>query len=175
VDVDWTKEINLFFSFLFYSILIHLLDELWLEELDEVVWEDAHPPLQLTLPPALVLHIPAITENLYNCVGDFLCCGSGMFNPDPGYEFFPFQIPDPNFSIQDPRSASKEFKYFNPKKSSKYVPGCSSQIRIPDPDFLPIPDPGFRGQKGRIRNTGDSMQNLFKVTAILDYTMSQYN
>ncbi len=35
----------------------------------------------------------------------------------------------------------KEFKYFNPD---------------PDPDFLPIPDPGSRGQKGtgsRIRNT----------------------
>ncbi len=32
----------------------------------------------------------------------------------------------------------------------KYDPGCSSLIRIPGPDldFLTIPDPGFRGQKG---------------------------
>ncbi len=74
--------------------------------------------------------------------------GSGMFIPDPGSEFFPSRI--------------KEFKHFNPKKwflsSRKYDPGCSSLIWIPDPDpdFLTIPDPGFRGQKGtgsRIRNT----------------------
>jgi hypothetical protein len=42
-------------------------------------------------------------------------------------------------------------------------PGCLSRIRLypsripdPDADFLPIPDPGSRGQKGtgsRIRNT----------------------
>ncbi len=48
------------------------------------------------------------------------------------------------FSIPDPGSASKNFKYFNPKKwflsSRKYDPGCSSQIRIPDP--------GSRGQTG---------------------------
>ncbi len=40
----------------------------------------------------------------------------------------------------------KEFKYFNPKKwflsSRKYDSGCSSRIPDPDPDFLPIPDPG---------------------------------
>jgi hypothetical protein len=48
-------------------------------------------------------------------------------------------FPDPNFSIPDPGFRVK---------------------RIPDPDldFLPIPYPGFRGQKGtgsriRIRNT----------------------
>jgi hypothetical protein len=43
--------------------------------------------------------------------------------------------------------------------SRKYDPGCSSRIPDPDADFLPIPDPGSRGQKGtgsriRIRNTG---------------------
>ncbi len=37
--------------------------------------------------------------------------------------------------------------------------GCSSRIPDPDPYFLPIPDPGSRGQKGtgsliRIRNSG---------------------
>jgi len=71
------------------------------------------------------------------------CCGSGMFMPDPGSEFFPSRIPDP----------PQEFKYFNPKKwfpsTQKYYPG-----------FLPIPDPGSRGQKGigsriRMRNTAD--------------------
>jgi hypothetical protein len=72
---------------------------------------------------------------------------------DPGAGFFPSRI------------RIKEVKYFNPQKwflsSRKYDPGCSSRIWIldPDPDFLPIPDPGSRGQKGtgsgiRIRNTG---------------------
>jgi hypothetical protein len=37
------------------------------------------------------------------------------------------------FSIPD---LHKKFKYFNPKKW------------FPDPDFLPVPDPGSRGQKG---------------------------
>ncbi len=65
----------------------------------------------------------------------FQCCRSGS-------EFFPSRI------------RIKEFKYFNPKKlflsSRKSDPGCSSRIQIldPDPDFLPIPDPGSRGQKG---------------------------
>jgi hypothetical protein len=121
VDVDWMKEINLFFSFLFYSILIHLLDELWLEELDEVVWEDAHPPLQLTLPPALVLHIPAITENLYNsvpisCVADPGCLTRiRIFSiPDPGSEFF---YPGSRIRIFLSRIRIKEFTDSNQKKS----------------------------------------------------------
>jgi hypothetical protein len=77
-----------------------------------------------------------------------------MFIPDPGSDFFPSWIPDPNFLHPGSRILIKEFKYFNPKKwflsSRKYDPGCSSRIRIPesDPDFLPIPDPGSRGQKG---------------------------
>ncbi len=69
---------------------------------------------------------------------------------DPGTEFF---HPGPRIHI-------KEFKKFNPKKwflsSRKYDPGCLS--RIPDPYFLPILNPGPRGEKGtgsriRIRNT----------------------
>jgi hypothetical protein len=83
----------------------------------------------------------------------------------PGSDFFPSRIPDPNFFHPGFRILIKEFKYFYPKKwflsSRKYDPGCSSRICIPDsdPDFLPIPDPGSRGQKGtgsriRIRNTG---------------------
>ncbi len=66
------------------------------------------------------------------------CCGSGMF------------IPDPNFF--HPGSASKNLSILTPKKlvsnSRKYDPGCSS--RIPDPDFLPMPNPGT---ESRIRNT----------------------
>jgi hypothetical protein len=43
-------------------------------------------------------------------------------------------------------------------KLSQYDPNCSSRIWIPDPDFLPIPDPGSSGQKApyfrsRIRKT----------------------
>ncbi len=69
-------------------------------------------------------------------------------------------------SIPDTGSASKNLSILTPKKtkkwflsSRKYDPGCSSRIPGPDADFLPIPDPGSRGQKGtgsriRIRNTG---------------------
>ncbi len=78
------------------------------------------------------------------------CCGCGMF------------IPDPNFF--HPGSASKNLSIFFTQKivlrSRKYDPGCSSRIRIPDPDpdFLTISDPGSRDQKGpgsriRICNT----------------------
>jgi hypothetical protein len=74
----------------------------------------------------------------------------------PGSEFFPSRI----------RIRIKEFKYFNPKIVSKVSevhmfrdvhPGSGFQIWALI--FLPIPDPGSRGQKGsgfriRIRNTG---------------------
>jgi hypothetical protein len=30
------------------------------------------------------------------------CCGYGMFIRDPGSDFFPSRIPDPNFSTPDP-------------------------------------------------------------------------
>jgi hypothetical protein len=69
-----------------------------------------------------------------------------------------FGIPDPTFFHPRSRICIEELKYFNPKKwflsSRKYDPGCS--IRIPDPDFLPIPDPGVKkgtGTRIRIRNT----------------------
>jgi hypothetical protein len=87
------------------------------------------------------------------------CCGSGMFIPDPGSDFFPSRIPDPNCLHPGSRILIKEFKYFNTKKgkkmvlsSKKYNPGCSSRIRM-----LTFSHPGSRGQKGtqsRIRNTG---------------------
>ncbi len=95
------------------------------------------------------------------------CCGSGMFIPDPGSDFFPSRIPDPN-CLHPGSRILKEFKYFNPQKSTrkwflsskKYDPGCSSRIPDPDADFLPsrIPDPGVKkvpnpGSRIRIRNT----------------------
>ncbi len=77
-----------------------------------------------------------------------------------------FSIPDPNFFNLGPRICIKEFNYFNPKKcflnSRKYDPGCSSRIQIPDPDtdFLPIPDPGSRGKKGRHRIQGSKRHRI---------------
>jgi hypothetical protein len=85
-----------------------------------------------------------------------------------GSDFFPSRIR--TVSIPDPGSASKNLSILSPKKwflsSRKYDLGCSSRIPDPDADFLPIPDPGSRGQKGtgsriRIRNTG--FPNPFKL------------
>jgi hypothetical protein len=47
------------------------------------------------------------------------CGGSWMFIPDPGSDFFPSRIPDPNCLHPASRILIKEFKYFNPKKSKK--------------------------------------------------------
>jgi hypothetical protein len=82
-----------------------------------------------------------VTETNFKIQGK--CCGSGMFIPDPGSEFFPSQV----------RNRIKEFKCFNPKKwflsSRKYDLGCSSRIRIQIffPSRIPAgvkkaPDPG---------------------------------
>jgi hypothetical protein len=51
-----------------------------------------------------------------NKVGQNQCCGSGMFIPDPGSDFFPSRIPDPNCLHPGSQIRIKEFKYFNPKK-----------------------------------------------------------
>ncbi len=93
--------------------------------------------------------------------------GSEFFHP--GSELSPSRIP--TVSIPDPgsRIRIKEFKCYNPKKPKKWFissrkndPGCLSRIPDPDADFLPIPDPGSRGQKGtgsqiRIRNTESNL------------------
>jgi hypothetical protein len=79
-------------------------------------------------------------------------------------------IPDPNFfhpgsrvkMIPDPvsGSASKKLSILTQKTVSKLAEIWSRLfIPDPDPDFLPIPDPESRGEKGtlsriRIRNTG---------------------
>jgi hypothetical protein len=76
----------------------------------------------------------------------------------PGSRIRLFSVPDPDCLHPGSQILIKEFKYFNPKKikktkkwflsSKKYDLGCSSRILAPDADFLPIPDPGSRGQKG---------------------------
>ncbi len=64
------------------------------------------------------------------------CCGSGMFIPDPGPEFFHpgSQILGQNNSGSRIRIRIKEFKYIEPKNmfltSRKYDPGCRIQILI---------------------------------------------
>jgi hypothetical protein len=66
---------------------------------------------------------------------------------NPGSDFFPSRIPDPNCLHPGSRIRIKELKYFNPQKnlsSRKYYPGCSSRIPDPDSDFLSIPDLGVK-------------------------------
>ncbi len=106
------------------------------------------------------------TVPLNNLMRRYQCCGSVMFIPDPGSDFFPSRIR--TVSIPDHGSSSKNLSILTPKKAKKwflsfkkYDPGCSSRIPDPDADFLPsrIPDLGSRGQKStqsriRIRNTG---------------------
>jgi hypothetical protein len=73
-----------------------------------------------------------------------------------------FSIPDPGSEFFQSRIRIEEFKYFCPKNcfkvrgNIKYDQGCSSRFRIPDPDpdFLSIPGPGSRAQKG----TGSRMR-----------------
>jgi hypothetical protein len=44
-----------------------------------------------------------------------------MFIPDPGSDFFPSRIPDPNYLHPGSRILIKEFKNFNPKKCKKII------------------------------------------------------
>jgi hypothetical protein len=81
----------------------------------------------------------------------FQCCES---------EFFPSWIPDPNFLHPGYRIRIKQFKYFNTikwfissRKSGLFIPN-------PDPDFLPIPDPGSRGQKAPYTGSGSATPEL---------------
>ena len=64
--------------------------------------------------------------------------------PYPGSEIYPSRIPDPKSF--HPGSESMNLCILTPKwflSSWKYDLGCSTWIRIPDPDpdILPIPDP----------------------------------
>jgi hypothetical protein len=71
------------------------------------------------------------------------CCGSGMFIPHPKN----FPIPDPGTEFFPSRIRIKKCKFLTQKRH---------RIPDPDPDFLPIPDPGSKGSKGtgsRIRGS----------------------
>jgi hypothetical protein len=62
---------------------------------------------------------------------------------DPGCLF---RLPDPNFFHPGSRIRIKKFKYFNPQNCFQAL---GKMIRVefipdPDPDFLPIPDPGVK-------------------------------
>ncbi len=62
-------------------------------------------------------------------------------------------IPDPNISNPDPGSASKNLRILTQKTVSKLSEIWSGLfIPDPDPEFLPIPDPGVK-KAPRIRNT----------------------
>ncbi len=92
------------------------------------------------------------------------CVRAEVSVPDPGSDFFPSRILI--FSIPDPGSISKNFKYLNPKKwflsFRKYDPGCSSRILIFYPSL--ISDPGSRGQKGTgSRNPDPDLQHWFRI------------
>jgi hypothetical protein len=85
----------------------------------------------------------------------------------PGSEFFPSRIE----GQKDSGYASKNLSILTQKivsKLQKYDPDCSSRIRIPDPDpgscFLPILDPGSRGQKG----TGSATLHIIHTYKGLD-------
>jgi hypothetical protein len=81
------------------------------------------------------------------------CCGSGMFIPDPNV-FNPGSRAK-KFSDPGSASAAKNLRVLT-ESSRKSDPGWF--IPDPDLDFLPLPIPGSRGQKGtlsriRVRNT----------------------
>ncbi len=97
--------------------------------------------------------------------------GSGIRDEQPGSyflelrnHFFAFLgVKMLKFFYEDPGSGMETVRIRDGKKSD---PG--SGINIPDPQhcFLPIPDPGSRGQKGnrsriRIRNTEICHSNMF--------------
>jgi hypothetical protein len=89
------------------------------------------------------------------------CCGSEMFIPDPT-----FSIPHRGSKKKDPGpDPHQRILVFSTLKTvfklSEKLSGIL--IRIPDPDFFPIPDPrsGSRGQintGSRIRNTDSSLR-----------------
>ncbi len=97
----------------------------------------------------------------YKVATSFQCCGSGMFIPNPGFDFFQSRVPDPIFCHPGSRICIKEFKYFNPKKW--FLSSQWSGLFIPDPDpgswFFTHPGSRIQGSKVTrsriwIRNTG---------------------
>jgi hypothetical protein len=94
----------------------------------------AHPQYQTFLDHAMRVFIK-ILQVLRGSVADPGCLSR--------IQFFPSRILDPNFSIPDPGSLSKNLSILTQKivsKLSGYDPGCSSRIRIPDPGVKKAPD-----------------------------------
>ncbi len=91
--------------------------------------------------------------------------------PDPGSEFF--------YSGSRIPIHIEELKYFEPKKffpsPRKYDPGCSSRVRIPDPDldFLPIPDHGSSGQKNTGSGTLEKTRPAVGIYTVNHFTYLQ--
>ncbi len=112
-------------------------------------------------------HTPPRTMPRWDLTKYFLVKGCVA---DPGCLF---RIPDPGSKRF--RIRIKEFKYFNPKRPRKYDPGCSSRIRIPDPDlfFYPsrIPDPGVK----KAPDPGSGSATLGKGSVSDDFWDIQYN
>ncbi len=101
-----------------------------------------------------------------------------LFIPDPGSTYFHPGSRIRIFSILHPGSASKNLSILTQERwflsSRKYDLGCSSRIRIPnpDPDFLPIPDPGAKkapdpGSRGQ--KAPDSGSATLLLTFLLFY------
>ncbi len=65
---------------------------------------------------------------------NFFHPGSEFFHPDPRSEFFPSQIPDPHQRITCFKTQKIVYK-LSEIWSGLFIPD-------PDPDFLPIPNPG---------------------------------
>ncbi len=115
-----------------------------------------HPCPPPPVPPlhAVLLHSSA---RISNTLGGTNVADPGCLSwiTDPTFFHPGSQIPDRNFSIPDPGSASKNLSILTQKwflTSRKYDPSCSSRIRILtfypsrilDPGVKKAPDPGSR-------------------------------
>jgi hypothetical protein len=97
------------------------------------------------------------------------CCGTEIFIPDPGSEFFPSRIPDPGSKrFPDPGSgsaaASRNLSILTQKTVSKLV-WFFYPSRIRDPGVEKAPDPGsgyatLSMRIGIIQNTR-TQQNIY--------------
>ncbi len=92
-----------------------------------------------------------ISYTIYKASACFQCCGSGMFIPHP---IFHSRIPEPNFSIPDPGSASKNLNILHKilfLSYRKYDPDCSTRIRTVQGRFIMASF--FTHPKSRIQGT----------------------
>jgi hypothetical protein len=123
---------------------------------DKTTSPDADTTILFTRPPGTTslgtcFFLPGgyLSNNMVDVLSEFFCAFNTMLLSQdiyPGSDFFPSRIR--TVCIPDPGSASKNLSILTQKKTKKYDPGCSSRIPDPDAVFLPIPDPGPKGQKG---------------------------